>query len=289
MKVLLTSTGLKHSDIRDVFLSNIEKSLRFYKVLFVTCAAIDKESKDMVKECYKELLDLNIKPSSITEYDLEYKMSVDELNKYDLIYVCGEDENYLIEKIVVSKMRSNLINAVKDGLFYIGVSAGTRIASPYVKDGLNFCPNKINVHCIKSVTPNGELPPSSVQINLSDGQAVWIKDNTMTIIGTDTSHSFKLSTDTEPIKNLFDIPSYFESIHEDKLKTSERTCFGLPSKKKYPMPDANHVLQAIRMFNYCSQEDEEELAANINKYIKAYDIRDIHVGEKNRFSKYYHP
>ena len=289
MKVLLTSTGLENAEIRSTFLANIEKSLRFYKVLFVTCAAIDQESKDMIKECYKELLDLNIKPASIVEYNFDFKMSIDELNQYDLIYVCGKDENYLIEKIIASNMKTNLIKAIKDELFYIGVSAGARIGSPYVKDGLNFCPNKVDVHCIRDITPNGKLPPSNVQINLSDGQAVWIKDHVMTIIGTDTSHKFKLDNRNIEIKSMFDIPSYFDSIHEDKLKSSERTCFGLPSKGKYPMPDAGHVLQAIRMFNYCSQEDEEELAANINKYIKAYNMKDIHVGEKNRFAKYYHP
>ena len=290
MKVLLTSTGLENEKIRDVFLTNIEKHPRFTKVLFVTCAAIDQESKDMVKECYKELLDLRIRPNFITEYNFDFKMSVDDLCQYDLMYVCGGDENYLIEKIIAGKMRSNLIDAVRKSLFYIGVSAGACVGSPYVQDGLNFCPNKVDVHCTKDVTPNGKLPPQNVQINLSDGQAVWIKDNIMTIIGTDTSHQFGSDDESVQIESLFNRPPYyFKSIHEDKLKASERTCFGLPSKGKYPMPDESHVLQAIRMFNYCSQEDEEELAANINKYIKAYNMKDIHVGEKNRFSKYYHP
>ena len=39
-------------------------------------------------------------------------------------------------------------------------------------------------------------------------------------------------------------------LHEDKLKASERTDFGLPEKKKYPMPDKAHVLSAIKFFNY---------------------------------------
>ena len=286
MKVLLTSTGLENVEVRNTFLANIEKSLRFYKVLFVTGLNMDQQSKDMIKKSYEELLDLNIKPSSIVKYNFDSKMSIDEMNQYDLLYICGNDENYLIERIIASRMRENLIKAVKNGLFYIGVSAGARIGSAYVKDGLCFCPNKVDVHCIKNVTPSGKLPPSDIQINLSDGQAIWIKDNTMTIIGADTSRQFGSDDYNTQIKNLFDIPAY-STIHEDKLKTSERTCFGLPAKRKYPMPDESHVLQAIRMFNYCSQEDEEELAANINKYIKAYNMKDIHVGEKNRFSKYY--
>lgn len=78
-------------------------------------------------------------------------------------------------------------------------------------------------------------------------------------------------------------------ILEDKLKASERTDFGLPEKKKYPMPDKDHVLAAIRMFNHVDKEDEAELARNINKKIKQYGMKkDVNVGEKNRFYKYFH-
>ena len=75
---------------------------------------------------------------------------------------------------------------------------------------------------------------------------------------------------------------------EDKLKASERTDFGLPEKKKYPMPDKAHVLSAIKFFNYVSPEDEKTLARNINKKIKEYNMKDaVHVSEKNRFHKYF--
>ena len=76
-------------------------------------------------------------------------------------------------------------------------------------------------------------------------------------------------------------------IDESKLKSSERTDFGIPSKKAYPMPDEAHVRAAIRMFNHCSPEDEAELARNIKKYMKKYNMEDVEVSEKNRFSKYY--
>jgi len=84
------------------------------------------------------------------------------------------------------------------------------------------------------------------------------------------------------------IPMYESVILEDKLKASERTDFGLPAKKKYPMPDKSHVLAAIRMFNHVDKADEKELASNIKKKIKQYGITDIKVGENNRFYKYYH-
>lgn len=63
--------------------------------------------------------------------------------------------------------------------------------------------------------------------------------------------------------------------------------YGLPGKKKYPMPDRDHVMSAIKFFNYVSPKDEKELAKNIIARIKEYGIKDINVGEKNRFGKYY--
>lgn len=74
---------------------------------------------------------------------------------------------------------------------------------------------------------------------------------------------------------------------ESALTADERTDFGIPELKKYPMPDAEHVKLAIKFFNHVDSEHEKELASNINKYIKKYNITDITVGENNRFSKYY--
>ena len=74
---------------------------------------------------------------------------------------------------------------------------------------------------------------------------------------------------------------------ESALTADERTDFGIPELKKYPMPDAEHVKLAIKFFNHVDSEHEKELASNINKYIEKYNITDITVGENNRFSKYY--
>lgn len=62
--------------------------------------------------------------------------------------------------------------------------------------------------------------------------------------------------------------------------------YGLPQLKKYPMPDEKHVLSAIRFFNYVSPANEEELARNIKKKMKQYDIPPSKVGDKNRLKKY---
>lgn len=80
--------------------------------------------------------------------------------------------------------------------------------------------------------------------------------------------------------------TYF--LDEAKLKADERTEFGIPSLKKYPMPDRGHVMAAIRMFNHVDSAHEKELATNIKKKMKFYNISPEVVGEKNRLSKYIH-
>lgn len=92
-----------------------------------------------------------------------------------------------------------------------------------------------------------------------------------------------------PEKPGVNLSQYVDKALEVALATDERTDFGIPSLKKYPMPDPDHVKAAIRMFNHVDDEHEEELANNILKYIKKYKMSDINVGKENRFHKYYSP
>lgn len=62
--------------------------------------------------------------------------------------------------------------------------------------------------------------------------------------------------------------------------------YGLPDLKKYPMPDEKHVISAIRFFNYVDKENEAELAKNIKKKMREYNIPYSKVGGKNRLKKY---
>lgn len=86
---------------------------------------------------------------------------------------------------------------------------------------------------------------------------------------------------------------YFGTVpfKEAKLSSADRakikdSDYGIPSKRKYPMPDESHVRSAIQMFNHVDKEDEAELAKNIKKKIKKYGMS-VDVGKDNRFSKYY--
>jgi hypothetical protein len=123
---------------------------------------------------------------------------------------------------------------------------------------------------------------SDGKLNPGDDIVKFLEDNRKDFHNDDVSIP-TLSVGTEE--------SVFESgvpVSTLEQKYSDST-YGLPERKAYPMPDEKHVRSAIRFFNYASAEEEKELAENINKKIRKFKIKDINVGEKNRFKKYYRP
>lgn len=67
-----------------------------------------------------------------------------------------------------------------------------------------------------------------------------------------------------------------------ELKDSE---FGLPKQRKFPLNDEKHVRQAIRMFRHCPEEDRKELAKNIKKAMKKFNM-DVKISPKNPLIQY---
>lgn len=75
-------------------------------------------------------------------------------------------------------------------------------------------------------------------------------------------------------------------ISDDK---DDKHRYGIPSLKKFPMPDKKHVKSAIRFFNYVDPKHEKELATAILSRIEEFGLvlgEDITVGDDNRFKKY---
>ena len=61
--------------------------------------------------------------------------------------------------------------------------------------------------------------------------------------------------------------------------------FGIPSERRYPMPDAEHVRMAIRYFSACEVSKRKELAKNINRLAKLYGVT-VKVTPANPFKHY---
>lgn len=73
-----------------------------------------------------------------------------------------------------------------------------------------------------------------------------------------------------------------------KITYTEDLKYGIPQLKKFPMPDKQHVISAIKFFNYVTPKYEKQLAKAILARMKEYGMSfdDFGVGEDNRFKKY---
>ena len=81
------------------------------------------------------------------------------------------------------------------------------------------------------------------------------------------------------------------SLNEAKLSAKERNKlsdseFGIPSQRRYPLHDRAHVISSVRFFNYAGKEHEAELAHNILRKMKEFDIPTSIISENNRLYKY---
>lgn len=123
------------------------------------------------------------------------------------------------------------------------------------------------------------------------GKDLVTLSTTILRIGSDTfDKGFKYeSTDQRQMyeDRYRNYPAY-RYINEMSRKNMDPDTFGIPSQKKYPMPDEPHVRFAIRFFNKVDAEHEKELATNIIKKIKKFGMH-VNVGKGNRFYKYYTP
>lgn len=63
--------------------------------------------------------------------------------------------------------------------------------------------------------------------------------------------------------------------------------YAFPEKRKFPLPDREHVLSAIKFFNYASPTEEKILADAILKRMRELGMSDVNVGPTNKFRKYY--
>ena len=108
--------------------------------------------------------------------------------------------------------------------------------------------------------------------------------------GTGTATNTNNTQESYEIDNM----TYLKYLNEASFLSSKQrnnlpdSAFGLPKERRYPMPDEKHVLLAIKFFNHVEPEKEKELAKNIIKKIKEFDMADrVKVGDKNRFKPYW--
>lgn len=81
-----------------------------------------------------------------------------------------------------------------------------------------------------------------------------------------------------------DILLFGESLSEKERNKLPDSAFGIPSERKFPLTDKGHVLSAISYFHTYNGEYKNQLAINIYKAAKKYDIK---LNPDSDFIKYY--
>ena len=73
-----------------------------------------------------------------------------------------------------------IAKAINNGLVYVGISAGSMYAAGNLEDGLHIIPNPVIPHWKENKIV--ELPKGEEEIQLVDGQAVYIENDKIGLI-----------------------------------------------------------------------------------------------------------
>ena len=177
-KILLTSNGLATDRIIAVFHSLLDKPPTEAKVLFIPTAANVPEAIFMVPECLKGLLNAGILEENITVFDLHRNTAIEELLQYDAICFTGGTSQYLLDRINDTGFTETLTQYADNGGIYLGISAGSVVATNNLPNNLGFINCTIGVHkeigtasgaIDVSTNPHIDLTGSGAILILGDG------------------------------------------------------------------------------------------------------------------------
>lgn len=152
MRVLLTSAGLETEEIEEYFVKMLGKDVSTVKALFIPTAAIDAGAIEVLPKCMNDLLKCGIQNKNIQVFDLHTGMEIAELHKYDVVYLCGGNTAYLLERVNATGFNETLMEYIKGNGMVIGVSAGSLLFSNNLVGNLGLINTRLDVHC-----PDGEV------------------------------------------------------------------------------------------------------------------------------------
>jgi len=176
MRVLLTSAGLETEEIKECFIDMVGKDMSRVKALFIPTAAINAGAIQVLPKCLNDLLKCGIQDENIKVYDLHIGMEIDELQQYDVVYLCGGDSEYLLERINATGFNITLMNYIENEGMVIGVSAGSIIFANNLSGNLGLINTKLNVHCGEG-EKRGKLEyPVKDNIRLTDNSALVVRN-----------------------------------------------------------------------------------------------------------------
>lgn len=175
MRVLLTSAGLETEEIKGYFIKMTGKDMSMVKALFIPTAAMDAGAIEVLPKCMNDLIKCGIQDKNIKVYDLHIGMGLEELLQYDVVYLCGGNTAYLLERVRETDFHTTLKEYIKANGMIIGVSAGNLIFANNLAGNLGLINTRLDVHC-KEGEKRGKITyPLKDNIRLTNTSALAIR------------------------------------------------------------------------------------------------------------------
>lgn len=182
MRLMLSSAGLENEVIQSCFLNLLGRDVKDVHPLFIPTAAIHPGAIAMLPKCMNDLLKCGIPEENITVFDLHREMPLEELRRFDLVYLCGGSTGYLLKRINESGFRESLLAYIRENGLVLGVSAGSMIFANNLPENLGLLDARLEVHCQTEENPGKLGEKHSIQLT---NDCTLVLDGTeITVVGT---------------------------------------------------------------------------------------------------------
>jgi dipeptidase E len=141
-RILLTSNGFFTDQIKQQFLQLIDDQLENKKATVITTASQQKQDNKFAIKAKEDLIEMGFNLVDFT--DIEFDQP-DILRKYDVIYINGGNPYYLLYHLKKSGADLIIKKLAKQGVIFVGVSAGAMIFGQNIEVVSLFTPQMKNV------------------------------------------------------------------------------------------------------------------------------------------------
>lgn len=201
MKLFLTSTGFTNKKIAHTFLQCLNLPIAENRILIVAYAKNAKE-EFYVEESKKEIQGLGF--VDIIVLNMNSTFDIRTIGDFDVIYVCGGNTFSILDKMRQMGIDRIIIDQVKRGAIYVGVSAGSIMVGPSIEiagwgtegddneiglqDLVGFCLVNLAIfphyhQALSSEVVDFKKRVEYPVIALTNDQAVYVNSGTIEIIG----------------------------------------------------------------------------------------------------------
>jgi dipeptidase E len=133
MRILLTSNGFPEgaATITNKLFELVGKQPTDIKVAFIPTASVVEEDRSFMVNGRARLEVIGIPAENINNLELDHPITVDELKKFDVIFLDGGNTFYLLEKMRESGFDQAIAKYIsQDFGVFVGSSAGSIVMGP---------------------------------------------------------------------------------------------------------------------------------------------------------------